>query len=162
MRGDGGGSDAMLASARLGDDARLAHLHGEKPLADSVVDFVRTGVEEIFALEIDARTAEFCGKSRGKLQGRRTASKICQQVVEFGLELRFILCGFVDVFEFVERHHQGFGNVAAAVGAETPGCSGWDGELGGHGNINCRTDGEWSNTLAVEAGGRVESQFVRR
>jgi len=46
MRGDGGGSDAVLACARFRDDARLAHLHGEQALADGVVDFVRASVRK--------------------------------------------------------------------------------------------------------------------
>jgi len=50
MRGNGGGGYAMLARAGFGDDARLAHLCGEKALADGVVDFVRAGVEQVFAL----------------------------------------------------------------------------------------------------------------
>ena len=58
MRGDGGGGDAVLAGAGFGDDAGLAHFDGEQALADGVVDFVRAGVEEIFALEVDARAAE--------------------------------------------------------------------------------------------------------
>ena len=49
-RGDGGGGDAMLARAGLGDDARLAHAPGEQDLADAIVDFVRAGVEQVLAL----------------------------------------------------------------------------------------------------------------
>ena len=52
-RGDGGGGDAVLAGAGLGDDARLAHAAGEQDLADAVVDLVRAGVVELVALEID-------------------------------------------------------------------------------------------------------------
>src|SRR5690606_16509641 len=40
---DGGGGHAMLASAGLGDDARLAHAPREHGLADHVVDLVRAG-----------------------------------------------------------------------------------------------------------------------
>ena len=46
----GGGGDAVLARAGLGDDARLAHALGEQRLADDVVDLVRAGVREVFAL----------------------------------------------------------------------------------------------------------------
>jgi len=45
---DGGGRTSVLASARFGDDA-ACHFHGEQALADSVVDFMRASVEEIFA-----------------------------------------------------------------------------------------------------------------
>ena len=42
--------DTMLTSARLGNDAFLAHAFGEQRLAESVVDLMRSGVEQIFAL----------------------------------------------------------------------------------------------------------------
>jgi hypothetical protein len=56
-RGDGGRRDAVLARAGLGDDARLAHAAGEQRLPDGVVDLVRAGVVQVFALEVDLRAA---------------------------------------------------------------------------------------------------------
>jgi hypothetical protein len=56
--GYSGGSDAVLAGAGFGDHAWLLHLHGEKALTDGVVDFVRAGVEKVFALEVDFWTTE--------------------------------------------------------------------------------------------------------
>ena len=56
-RAGGGGRDAMLAGAGLGDDARLAHAAGEQDLAEHVVDLVRAGVVQLLALEIDFRAA---------------------------------------------------------------------------------------------------------
>ena len=47
---DGGRCDSMLARAGFRDDALFSHAHGEKALAQSVVYFVRPGVEKIFAL----------------------------------------------------------------------------------------------------------------
>jgi hypothetical protein len=41
----------MLAGAGFGDDAGLAHALGEQDLADAVVDLVRAGVVQLFALE---------------------------------------------------------------------------------------------------------------
>ena len=76
MRGDGGGGDAVLARSGFRDDARLAHLCGEKALANGVVDFVRAGVEQVFALEVDARAAEVLRQAFGELQGCGTASEI--------------------------------------------------------------------------------------
>ena len=51
QRRRGGGGDAVLAGAGLGDDALLAHAPGEQRLAEHVVDLVRAGVGEVFALE---------------------------------------------------------------------------------------------------------------
>jgi len=43
-------------------------LYRQQSLADGVVDFVRAGVQKIFALEIDFRAAEMRGEARGELQ----------------------------------------------------------------------------------------------
>ena len=48
---------AVLAGAGLGDDALLAHAHGEQRLTERVVDLVRAGVRQILALEQDPRAA---------------------------------------------------------------------------------------------------------
>ena len=57
QRARGGAGDAVLAGAGLGDDALLAHARGQQRLAERVVDLVRAGVREVFALEEDARAA---------------------------------------------------------------------------------------------------------
>ena len=82
MRGDGGAGDAVLAGAGFGDDARLAHFYGEQALADGVVDFVRAGVEEIFALEVDARAAEVLCQAFGELERRGAADEIFEEILE--------------------------------------------------------------------------------
>ena len=66
QRADGGGGDAVLAGAGLRDDAALAHALREQPLAEAVVDLVRAGVEQVFALEIDLRAAELLGEPLAK------------------------------------------------------------------------------------------------
>src|SRR5205814_10552107 len=50
-------SDAVLSGASLRDDALLAHAPREQSLAKAVVDLVRAGMIQIFALEIDLRAA---------------------------------------------------------------------------------------------------------
>ena len=57
QRRGGGGRDAVLAGAGLGDDPGLAHPLGQQRLAEHVVDLVRAGVVEVLALEQDARPA---------------------------------------------------------------------------------------------------------
>ncbi len=44
--------------AGFGDDALLAHAPREQRLAERVVDLVRAGVEQVFALEVDLGAAE--------------------------------------------------------------------------------------------------------
>src|SRR5215469_14345254 len=57
------GCNPVLSRARFGDDAALAHAPSQQPLTETVVDLVRAGVEQIFAFEIDARSAEFLGQA---------------------------------------------------------------------------------------------------
>src|SRR4029077_9433292 len=121
MRGDGGGAATLLACASFRDDTRLAHFHCEQALADSVIYFVRAGVEQILTLEVDARAAKVGREARSKLQRRGTAGEILQEIGEIGLKAGICFCGFVGALEFEQRHHKSFGNVAAAVGAETSG-----------------------------------------
>jgi hypothetical protein len=57
VRGNGGGGNAMLAGSGFRNDARLSHFHCEKSLANGVIDFVRAGMEQVFALKVNARPA---------------------------------------------------------------------------------------------------------
>ena len=87
-RADGGGGDAVLAGAGFGDDALLAHAHGEERLAEAVVDLVRAGVEKVFALEVNLRAAEVFGEARGEVERGGTAGVVAQQRVELQMERR--------------------------------------------------------------------------
>ena len=85
--GDGGGGDAVLAGAGFGDDARLAHAPGEQDLADGVVDFVRAGVEQVLALEINLRAAQFARQPFGKIKRRGPAAELAQVIGQVLLEI---------------------------------------------------------------------------
>ena len=63
QRRGGGGGDAVLAGAGLGDDPGLAHPLGQQRLAEHVVDLVRAGVVEVLALEQDPRAAGVLGEA---------------------------------------------------------------------------------------------------
>src|SRR5207248_6730471 len=52
---DGGTRNTVLACSGLCDDAPLAHAPRKQTLAYAVVDFVRSGVEQSFTLEVNAR-----------------------------------------------------------------------------------------------------------
>ena len=54
--------DPVLPRARLRDDPLLAHPPRQQALPEHVVDFVRAGVREVFAFEIDARAATRFGQ----------------------------------------------------------------------------------------------------
>ena len=86
-RGHRGGRDAVLAGAGFGDDPLLAHAPREQDLAERVVDFVRAGVEQVFAFQINFRAAELLRQALGEIKRRRPAGEIAQQMVEFGLKI---------------------------------------------------------------------------
>src|SRR5207247_2263432 len=66
---DGGGGDAVLAGAGLGDDAALANAAGEEALAEGIVDLVGAGVGEVLALEVDTGTAGVGGELLSEVEG---------------------------------------------------------------------------------------------
>ena len=76
----------MLASARLGDDTRLAHALGELDLAQAVVDLVAAGVIELVALEVDFGAAEVLGQAFGEIERARPAGVVGVECVEPSLE----------------------------------------------------------------------------
>ena len=55
LRRGRGRRDAVLPGAGLRDDAALPHPPREEHLAERVVELVRAGVEEVLALQGDAR-----------------------------------------------------------------------------------------------------------
>src|SRR5207244_8494720 len=78
--------DAMLAGARLGDDARLAHAPGEERLADRAVDLVRPGVGEVLALEQHAGEPDRAREPGRVGERRRASDPVAQQDRELLLE----------------------------------------------------------------------------
>ena len=118
----------MLSGAGFGDDAVFAHAAGEERLSQAVIDFVGAGVEQIFALEPDARSAECLAEAFGEVERRGAAGVVVQEIGEFGLEGGIFARLEVGGFEFFEGRHQDFGDVAPAVGSEVSAGIG----LGGH------------------------------
>jgi hypothetical protein len=77
----GGRRYAVLSGAGLRDDAALAHAPRQEDLSDGVVNFVRTGMKQIFALQIDARSAAFFSQSLGKEKRRGSSGEVMQQSI---------------------------------------------------------------------------------
>ena len=76
----------MLACARFGNHARLAHALRQQRLADHVVDLVGTGVVQVLALEEHLRAAEQFAPALGVVNGGRTTDEILQLALIFGDE----------------------------------------------------------------------------
>ena len=119
-RAGGGGGDAMLAGAGLGDDARLAHAPGQQDLAHHIVDLVRAGVIELVALEVDLGAAQMLGQPLGEIERARPADIMFEEAVELGLEGGIGFRVLIGLLEFEDERHQGFGDEAAAIDAEQP------------------------------------------
>ena len=110
----GGGRDAVLAGAGLGDHARLAHALGEQDLAEHVVHLVRAGVAQVLALEPD-RVADLArqvlARGRAASAGRRSPrAAACARASNAGSRARVV----EGALELVERGHQRLGDVAPA------------------------------------------------
>gem|GEM_PF-2562505 len=117
-RGHGGGGHAVHAGAGLGDDALLAHAPRQEDLADAVVDLVRAGVVQLFALEVDLRAAAMLGQAFGEIQRGRATDVVALEVGELLGELGVLLGLLVFGGQLVDQRHQGFGDVLAAERAE--------------------------------------------
>lgn len=117
-RADGGRGYAMLAGTGLGNDAGLAHALGEHGLADHVIDFVRAGVVQVFALEVDLRASHLTRHAVCVINGRGTAYVVRQFGLEFCDELGVVLILGIGLTQLGEGVGQGFAGEAAAVAAE--------------------------------------------
>ena len=117
-RAEGGGGDAVLAGAGLGDDALLAHAAGEQDLAEHVVHLVGAGVVELLALEVDLRAAEVLGQALGEIERARTTDVMGHHGAHLGVEGRVGLGVRVGLLEIEHERHQRFGHEAAAENAE--------------------------------------------
>ena len=134
QRGHGRRGDAVLTGARFGDEARFAHALRQQSLAQSVVDFVRAGVQQILALEENLRAAEMLRQAFGVVKRRRSPGVIAQQFGELRAKFRIGERIAISRFEFAERDHQSFGHELSAKRAEMSQIGGFDLSGDGLGN----------------------------
>src|SRR5262249_38287879 len=104
--------------ARFRDDAFLAHALREQDLAEGVVDLVRAGVEQVLALEVNFRPAEFAREPLRKVERRRPPGILLEKPREMLLKIRILARGEVFGSQVVERGHQRLGNEHAAIRAK--------------------------------------------
>ena len=78
-RADCGGGYAVLAGAGLGDDALLTHAASEQRLTQRIVDFVRAGVQQVLALEVDLCAAQRFAEAFGEVERRGAAAVVAEE-----------------------------------------------------------------------------------
>ena len=112
---------AVLAGAGLGDDALLAHAPCEQRLGERIVDFVRSRMQQVLALEINLGATAVLRQTLREIKLGRPTGEFLQMVLQFGLELRIVPRLFIRRVEFLQGRHQGLRHKHATAGAKMPG-----------------------------------------
>ena len=108
----------MLPRAGLGNDALFAHELREQSLAHAVVEFMRAGVIQILALEIDLATAELARNGFAVINRRRTTLKLAANATQLADEVRRVADRLIRVRDLFEGGDQFLRQICAAVLAE--------------------------------------------
>ena len=119
--GHGGGGDAVLPGAGLGDDAFLAHTRHQQPLAHDVVDLVGAGLVEIFPFQIDPRPAQGLAQVRERSDRGGPARVGLHHRPELLPERRVLPRLLEGDDQLVQGRAQDLRRKGAAVGAEVTG-----------------------------------------
>ena len=90
--------------------------YGEQTLPEAVVDLVRARVQQVFALQINARAAQMLGQARRELKRRRTTGEILEQIVQLRVKRGIGAGRGIGLFELFERRYERFRHVSATVG----------------------------------------------
>src|SRR5262245_44232182 len=110
----------MHAGASFGDDARFAHAQSQHDLAQHIVNLVRTGMVQIFPLEVNLCAAAMLGKTLCEVERRRTSNIGREMVVHLFLEAGIDLGFRVRLFELENEGNERRGDNTAAIDAELP------------------------------------------
>ena len=109
--------DAVLSGARLGDHAVLPETLRKQALSQDVVDLVRAGVHQVFALH-PHRRADALAQSLRAIQRRRTSAVVAPVGVELGKERRVFAKRPPRFLELEQGGHQHLWCIPSAVRAE--------------------------------------------
>ena len=113
-----GAGDTVLAGARLGDDAGFAHAFGEQGLAQHVVDLVRAGVVQVFALEEHSGTTGVPREAGCLGEEAGTAGVLPLQLLQLLDELRVHLRLTALFVQHLQCRDQRLGNITTAERSE--------------------------------------------
>ena len=94
------------------------HPQGEQPLADAVIDFVSARVEQVLALQVDARSAEALAQPGREIERSGPPGKSAKKIFELGAKCGIGLGFAVRALELLNGFDERFRDVAAAIGAE--------------------------------------------
>ena len=89
-------------------------------LPQGIVDLVRAGVQQIFALQVDLSPAAVLCQAFGEIQIGRAAGEFAQLKIEFFLKRGVFASTPIRFGQLEKRRHQSLGHVHAAIGAEVP------------------------------------------
>ena len=95
----------------------------QQRLTEHVVDLMCAGVVQILAFEVDLRTAEVVCHVLRKVQARRTACVVVQQLGQLCVEYRVVLIVVIGFFQLDDSVHQRFRHILAAMYAKNVPCS---------------------------------------
>jgi hypothetical protein len=84
-------------------------------LANRVVDLVRTGMVEVFALQINPRATQLFAPASRQINRRWPADIVLQIVIQFSQEVRVAQVLLIRLAQFGQWLHKGFGNEYTAI-----------------------------------------------
>ena len=108
----------MLASSGLGNDFGFAHAAGQQSLTQHIVDFVRAGMVQLIALEIEFCPAKMLRQPFSKIERRWSANKMFLIIGHLSSEAGIRLCRLPGRLYLKDKRHQCFRNKAPAMNAK--------------------------------------------
>src|SRR5215472_3586041 len=85
-RADCGSGNTMLSRSGFSNNSMLAHSLRQQRLAQTVVDLVCAGMQQVFPFQVDFGAANFFGQMTRKKQWRWAARIVLQQLVKFSMK----------------------------------------------------------------------------
>ena len=109
----------MLSGSCLRDQAFFAHSFCQQGLAKRIVQFMRSGMVQIFSFQINLRTSQiFCHTIR-IAQKAWSAYVSCQHFIILSYKIRILLIFSICLFQFDYGIHQCFRDILSPVNTKT-------------------------------------------
>jgi hypothetical protein len=98
----------------------LPHALRQQSLTQGVIDLVRAGVQQVFALEVNLRPSQLLRQPLAKVERRGPSRVVLQQISQLGLKGGIGLGQVVFALQLVERGHQCLRHIPPAINAKAP------------------------------------------